>query len=479
MRLLHHLLPACLLLTLGLGPIAAPPLAADPPNVVILLVDDMGWGDPGCFNPESKIPTPSIDALAKQGMAFTAGYSPCAVCVPTRYALLTGRHAFRMPGGAVKLPEDQTTLAGLLKQAGYRTHMIGKWHLGHSGPERPRDRVRLPDGPVDRGFGTYFGIPASLDIPPYYYIEDDRPVAAPIETIAANNSPGWSPIQGAFWRQGGIAPGFRHEDVTPLFTEKAVEWLLARGADDERRPFFLYLALPSPHTPWLPTEEFRGRGEAGMYGEFTAQVDATIGRVLDALQVIEQADNTLVFFSSDNGPVWYEADVERFGHASTGPFRGMKGDVWEGGTRVPTIVRWPGRVEPASRSDAPVSQTDWLATVAEAIGRPKPATAIDSHSFLPVLLGEAAGEDRVVVTLSSGGVTSIRQGPWKFIPQLGSGGFSRPQRVQPTPDGPTGQLYHLEDDPSETKNLFQEQPEQVERLQSLLAEIRQKSTPGP
>lgn len=445
------------------------------PNILIILADDMGWGDPGCYNRESKTPTPQIDRLASQGMLFTDAHSPCSVCVPTRYSLLTGRWSFRMPKDRIKIPETEATIANYLAEHGYVTHMCGKWHLGHGGPERPMERVELPGGPVDRGFQSFYGIPASLDIPPYYWIEGNKPVAPPTEDVAASSSPEWSAIQGAFWRAGGIAPGFKHEDVLPTITEKTIDWIRTHRTAAPQSPFFLYMTLPAPHTPWLPAEEFRGRGQAGMYGEYVAQVDDSIGRVLKTLDDLNIASDTLVILSSDNGPVWFPEDVEKYNHSSTGPWRGMKGDAWEGGHRVPFIVRWPGRVEANSRSDALVSQVDIFGTIAGVVGERLPASAIDTQSFLPTLLGlEDTSPRRMMVTQSSAGVEAIRLGNWKWIPKLGSGGFSSPRTVRPEVGGPTSQLYELASDPGETQNLALERPEVVEQMQQVWKDLQAK-----
>jgi len=317
------------------------------PNVVIILVDDMGYGDPGCFNPQSKIPTPNIDALARDGMRFTDAHAPGAVCHPSRYGLLTGCYPFRTdvsvwPRKPV-IDRGQMTIASLLKSRGYRTAMVGKWHLGFD--ERGYDKP-LRGGPVDRGFDSFFGIRASTDIPPYFYIRGDRAVEAPTGHIEASHSEGWSRVQGAFWRAGGIAPDLKLENVLPRFTGEAIRVIGEHGKNGGDRPLMLYFAYPSPHTPWLPSQDLAGRSGAGMYGDFAMMVDAMIGRVLAALDDAGMAENTLVIFTSDNGPVWYDKDVERFGHDSAGGLRGMKGDAWEAGHRMPLIVRWPGQVAP-------------------------------------------------------------------------------------------------------------------------------------
>ena len=446
---------------------------AGPPNLVLILADDMGYGDPGCFNPDSRIPTPHIDRLAAEGMRFTDAHSPGAWCVPTRYGLLTGRYPCRVGrfsvGEGPVIEEDRLTLASFLRDAGYATAMVGKWHLGFDGGPQT-DGEDLFGGPVDRGFDRYFGIHASLDIPPYYYIRDRTPVAPPSERVEASGTEGWTNIQGAFWREGRCAPGFVHAEVNGRFEAEAVAYLDERAGTE--RPFFLYLALASPHTPWLPDEAFVGTSGADMYGDFMAQVDATVGAVLEALDRNDQARDTLVLFTSDNGPVWYPADVERFGHASTGSYRGMKSDSWEGGHRMPFVVRWPARTPPSTVSDQLLCFTDLLATAAALTGRPlPPETTEDSHSLLPVLIDPEASTTRGPTILKANAAV-IRDGDWKLITHLGSGGFSKPRRVEPGADGPRGQLYDLSADPGETTNLWSERPELVQRLRELRAPYR-------
>jgi arylsulfatase A-like enzyme len=448
--------------------------AAEKPNMVVILVDDMGYGDPGCYNPDSKIPTPHIDSLARQGMRFTDAHSPGALCHPSRYGLLTGQYPFRTDVSAWRkqplIKDGQTTIASLLRSQGYRTAMVGKWHLGfrETGYDKP-----LPGGPVDCGFDTYFGLRASTDIPPYFYIRGDRAVSPPTEHIEANNSEGWSPIQGAFWRAGGIAPGLELKDVLPRFTDEAVAVIQDHAKADTDEPLMLYLAYPAPHTPWLPSAEFQGRSEAGMYGDFVVMVDAMIGRVLAALDAAHMTDETLVIFSSDNGPVWYDRDVERFGHDSSGGLRGMKGDAWENGHRMPFLVRWPGKVQAGSVSDQTICFTDMLATFAAIVGVELPEDAgPDSFDILPVLLGRQPPDVPIrgpLVIPAADGTLSIRSGPWKLIAGLGSRGFSEPRRIAPTAGGPDGQLYHLVDDLGETNNLYQQKPDIVNHLKAELA----------
>ena len=361
------------------------------PNIVLILADDMGYGDPRCYNPESQCVTPHIDRLAREGMRFTDAHSAGGVCVPSRYGLLTGRYPFRTQlswRNQAVIPQERGTLATLLKSAEYRTAMVGKWHLGFDdGPNHDYSQP-LVGGPVDRGFDTYFGMPASLDIPPYFYIRDRHAVLPPTDRVAASATEGWSPIQGAFWREGGIAPNFRHDEVLDRFAEEAVSVIDTHGTS--REPLFLYLALPAPHTPWLPADRFWGSGGAGLYSEFVAHVDEVVGRVLQSLDENQLAGNTLVLFSSDNGPVWYDADEEKFHHLACGPHRGMKGDAWEGGHRVPVLARWPDQVPAGTTCDHLLGFVDVMATFADLVESPLESNAgEDSVSFLGSLLGTA------------------------------------------------------------------------------------------
>ena len=460
--------------------LASPCMAADKPNVVIILVDDMGYGDPGCFNSNSKIPTPNIDSLATDGMRFTDAHAPGPLCHVSRYGLMTGRYPWRTnvgrwPKNAVIEP-NRLTLPAMMKSQGYHTAMVGKWHLGfdENGYDKP-----LPGGPVDRGFDSFFGIRASTDIPPYFYIRSDKAIAPPTNRIEARSSEGWSPIQGEFWRAGGIAPNLELKDVLPRFTDEAISVIQDHSTVRSEQPLMMYLAYPAPHTPWLPSAEFRGKSEAGMYGDFLVMVDDMIGRVLKAIDDSGMHDDTLVVFTSDNGPVWYETDIERFGHDSSGGLRGMKADAWEAGHRMPFIVRWPGTVKAGSTSNQLICFTDLMATFAELLDYRLPAdSAPDSFSFLSVLKGKQALIEPVRNHLltKAGGFFALRVDQWKLIDGLGSGGFSKPRRIKPKANGPTVQLYNLADDLGETNNLATEQPQRVAKMKALLNQM--KTTPA-
>jgi len=472
-----------ILAVLLLAPLAALPAADTKPNILIILVDDMGYGDPGCYNPQSKIVTPQIDRLAREGMRFTDAHAPGPLCHPSRYGLMTGRHPFRTD--VSKWPtqplirKDQATIATVLKSAGYRTAMVGKWHLGFE--ETGYDKV-LPGGPADRGFDRFFGFRASTDIPPYFYLEGDHAVTPPTATIAdspAHPERGYSPFQGRFWRGGGISPGLELVDVLPRFTDEASTVIRDHAKSMKEKPLMLYYAPTGPHTPWLPSPEFKGRSGIGTYGDFTMMVDAMIGRVLAVLDETKLSDNTLILFTSDNGPVWYPEDVQRTGHDSAGGLRGMKSSNWEGGHRMPFIVRWPGKVKPGSISTRTICFTDIMATLADVSGVKLAAEAgPDSFSFLPVLLGTQPADKPVRESLVIG--KSIRSGPWKYIEGREPEFFARPgSKTIPEPSQPPGQLFHLDDDPRETKNLAVEKPEIVARLQAELKRIRKAGRTRP
>ena len=450
------------------------------PHVVVILADDMGYGDAGCYNPRSKIPTPNIDRLAAVGMRFSDAHAAGPLCHPSRYGLMTGRYPFRTD--VSRWPTEplidagQMTVASLLGGKGYATTMVGKWHLGFK--ELGYDK-RLGGGPVDRGFERFFGLRASTDIPPYFFIRGDRALTPPTETIAANESEGGSPIQGEFWRAGGIAPDLALPRVLGRLTTEACDAIRKRAATADGKPMVLYLALTAPHTPWLPAPEFVGASKAGNYGDFMTMVDSEVGRVLETLRESGMSDDTLVIFSSDNGPVWYENDVEKFGHDAVGGLRGMKGDAWEGGHRMPFIVRWPGRVHAGSTSGQVVCFTDILATLAEITGAELPDdVGPDSFSILPVLEGrQPPGENvrgPIVMQAGDGRTMTIRSGDWKLIDRPGSGGFSK---FKPADDAPPGQLYNLREDPAEIRNLYRESPDLVARLtREMVAVVRASSS---
>ena len=320
--------------------------------------------------------------------------------------------------------------------------------------------------PASTGFDHYFGIPSSLDFPPYVYVRDTGVEELPTEWVEASAHRRQN--GGGFWRAGAIAPGFRHADVLPRTTDEAVDFIQTYGQDG---PLFLYVAYSAPHTPWLPSETSRHTTEAGYYGDFVADVDRSVGRILEAVDSLER--NSLVLFTSDNGAHWLEGDRSTFGHDANGPWRGQKADIWEGGHRVPFIVRWPGMVAPGSISTQLVSHTDLLATAASVLGTMLPADAgEDSFDLLPALLSTGAGLRTSMVHHSGDGMFAIRDKDWKLIEGRGSGGFTHPARYSPASDEPQGQLYNLAQDPGEKHNLYSAAPDTAARLAMLLKRIQ-------
>jgi arylsulfatase A-like enzyme len=464
-----------LLIALSLLLAAAPLRAADEPNILLILCDDLGIGDPACYNGDSKIDMPHVNALAKQGVRFTDMHSPSSVCTPTRYGLLTGRYCWRsrLKSGVfqgydpVLIEPGRVTIASLLKKHGYATGGFGKWHLGLGAKGRTDYTKPLDAGPLNAGFDQYFGIPSSLDFEPYVYVVNNGVEAPPTEKTPGEKHQ----RQGGkgFWRAGNIAPGFRHDEVLPRTVTEALKFMETRAKAG--KPFFMYVPLSSPHTPWLPTEAWRAKSKVGDYGAFTAQTDEAVGQLMSALDRLKVADNTLVIFTSDNGSDWPASEIEKWGHRANGNFRGQKSDAHEGGHRIPFIARWPGKIKPGTTSDQTACLTDVLATIAAAVGdKLSDDAGEDSFNMLPALLGEDGGKPirPAVVHHSGAGLFAIRSGDWKLITGLGSGGFTAPNRVEPKEGGPKGQLYNLKDDIGEKKNLWLEKPEVVERLTTLL-----------
>ncbi len=458
------------------------------PHIVFILADDMGYGDLKAFNPNSKIQTPNLDRLASDGMSFIDAHSGGSTCRPSRYSLLTGRFAnrretFNNRSGPL-IVEGQATIASMMKESGYQTAMVGKWHLGfdHHQKKNPAGRTiafnfdqPLSGGPVDRGFDSFFGMHASLDIQPYFYIEDRKAVMEPTDTVADNTSvggeEGWTKIQGAFWRGGGIAPNFKHEEVTPRFAREACQVIESHEGE---KPLFLYLALPSPHTPWLPAKKFVGKSSVGMYGDFVMTVDEVVGQVMASLDEAGMTENTLVLFSSDNGPVWYQKDIDKFSHESVGPLRGCKGSVWEGGHRVPFIARWPAHVKAGTRSDRTIAFADFFETLSAVAGakETQPGMAEDSVSFLPTMLNPKQIQKPRSPILHGGDV--IRDGDWKLINTKGGRGFNSDR------DRKYGiELYNLRDDISESNNLAETMPEKVESLKAKIQDVLNVSIKKP
>lgn len=447
--------------------------AEDRPNVVYIICDDLGYGDVQCLAPEtSRIPTPHADRLASEGMIFTDAHSGSSVCSPTRYGIMTGRYSWRtrLQKGVVTgfapslIVENRMTVAGFLKSQGYATAAIGKWHLDfeYLNPDTgakylqkehktPPVGAVIPDGPIHRGFDYYHGFHHARNMKAV--IENDRVVEHDAEI-----------------------------NMLPRLTRKAVDYLESREESDQ--PFFLYLPLGSPHTPILPSPEWQGRSGLGKYGDFVMQTDNVVGAVTDALKRIGKEDNTLVIFTSDNG-CSKAAGIPALaaqGHMVSAHLRGSKADIWDGGHRIPFIVRWPGRVKAGTTSDQLICLTDLFATMADVLKVSPPAeTCEDSVSILQALNGKEISTTRTgVVHHSFSGHFAYRHGKWKLILARGSGGWTAPQEKDLDSSSLKAQLYNLTEDPGETTNLYSGEPEVAERLlKELRADVfRGRSTSG-
>jgi len=456
------------------------------PNIIFIMADDLGYGDLGCYG-ATKIPTPNLNRLARQGVRFTDAHCPSAVCTPTRYGVLTGRYCWRtrLKSGVLDgyspclIDTNRMTVASLLRQYDYATACIGKWHLGLGSAGRTDFSKPLVPGPNALGFDYFYGISASLDMPPYCYIENDRAVKEPTLTIEAGKA-----SEDGWWRKGAIAPGFKHVDVLPTLTEKAVEYIDNHAKRALGVPFFMYFALPAPHCPIAPADFVKGRSQAGGYGDFVVEVDWTVGEVTKALVRNGLADNTLIIVTSDNGSPGRTkikrapySIIELYGHYPNGDLRGIKADIWDGGHREPFIASWPSKIPAGSTSDELICLTDLLATCAAILGVELPDNAgEDSYNILPALLGQKLDKPirQAVVHHSGSGMFSIRHRNWKLILGRGSGGFSSPRNYNPKPGEPKGQLYNLQDDLAETNNLWDKHPEIVERLASLLEKYKKQ-----
>ncbi len=473
------------------------------PNIVLIYADDLGYGDVGCYG-ATAVRTPNIDQIANEGLRFTDAHSAAATCTPSRYAMLTGQYAWRRKGTGI-LPGDapliiepgRTTLASMLHDAGYSTGVVGKWHLG-LGISRPDWNGEIKPGPLEIGFDYCFVIPATGDRVPCVYVENhrvfDHDPSDPIE-VSYNRKVGDEPtgaerpdllrmkldhghdqtivngISRIGYMTGGKSARWVDEDMSDVITGKAIDFI-QRNRD---KPFFLYFATHDIHVPRVPHGRFQGATEMGPRGDAIAQFDWCVGQVTNALDELGLADNTLLILTSDNGPVlndgYLDDAAERVGdHRPSGPLRGGKGSLFEGGTRVPFIVRWPAKLK-AGGSDALVCQIDLLASLARLVGESlDDGTAADSTDVLPALLGQSeVGRD---VLVEQAGGLALRKGNWKYI------GPRRGPPVNPNTRTEIGasdrpQLYNLEDDLAETRNLAMQHPEKVAELSRLLDEVRE------
>ena len=487
------------------------------PNILIIYTDDLGYGDLGCYNAESKIPTPNIDKLAKEGVRFTDAHSPATVCTPSRYSLLTGQLAFRVGAGVfagVSVPcfikKDRLTLAGMLGEKGYSTAFFGKWHIGMTffdmdgnqisgGNDLGVDAVRktdftraIPDSPIHRGFDEFFGTnacPSSDWL--YTYIDGDRVTEKP--TILMNKAERKRrnlPFNKySNFRAGLSTKAFEHENVDLVFLKKSQKFLKRHKEKSPDKPFFMVLSTQAPHLPSIPAPSYRGETDAGPHGDFIFELDDIVGKLMNTLDELGYAKDTLVLFSSDNGPEVSTTINMRKDHQHDGarPWRGFKRDNWEGGHRVPLIVRWPEKVKKGQVSDQLVNLTDIMATCAAIVDYDLPNNAAeDSYDMLPALRGEKKPIREYMLQQSNRG-KSIRKGKWKYLNHKGSGGNNYDRKngllvefklTEKAPDAP-GQLYNLEKDPGETNNLYFEHPEVVKELKVQLDEFVKSGRSAP
>lgn len=479
------------------------------PNIVFILADDLGNGDVEFLNPESKIPTPHLNRLAWEGKSFLNAHSEAAVCTPSRYSFLTGRFSWRsrQKKGVTwiwdppLIESNRLTIGKMLQQKGYHTACIGKWHLGWNWPTKDGQPATLnnkgknvdysqniTDGPITRGFDYYFGddVPS---FPPHAFIQND--------TMLVNPSAWLFPGNGV--AEGAMAPGWRYEDLLPSLTKKAKEYIINRTVAHSEHPFFLYFSLSAPHTPIAPNKKFVGKTDAGPYGDFVYELDHYVGEIIRTLDSLHINENTLVIFTSDNGPTNQDGNnytgaigsLLNYDHNSSGYLRGIKSDAWEGGHRVPFIAKWAGHIEKGTTSKELLSQTDMMATFATLVNIDLPdSTAEDSHNQLPLFLGDGKSQRNVetLVTQSGNGILAIQQGKWKMILSSGGGGsWTQPkgkvawvkhfsQKLVWT----NIQLYNLGNDEKEQNNLARNYPKKVDELGKLLAKYiaEGRSTPG-
>jgi arylsulfatase A len=494
----------------------SPATAQQFPNIIFILADDMGYGDISGLNPFARTQTPAIDKLIGEGITFTEAHASASVCTPSRYGLLTGRYAFRSKhasrgiGGFTGpvIEKDREILASVLKKAGYTTACIGKWHLGvgwktKDGKEPVLDektgysnvdfRQKVTGGPNDYGFDYSFIHPASLDIPPYLFLRNHEAIDADMILTTdhyparlANTEYSWDKkhtddlavywAKGVWWRQGEMSRSFRVENCHTEIVKEGITFIERQVAGNPERPFFLYLPLTGPHTPWVPSEQYKDKSGAGLYGDFIFDIDDAVGQIKNALVRNGIDENTMLIFSSDNGGYWPQEEIELYAHDSNQGRKGQKGDVWDGGHLVPLVISWPAKTRQPVIYEHLISLTDFFATLCDLTGQ-QPAANMgeDSFSFWHVLTGGTEKTSReAMVHHSSAGYYGIRMGDWKYIDGLGSGGFSHPMRLVPEKNGPKGQLYNIREDTMETQNLYFLNPEKANRLVDLMEEIIKK-----
>jgi arylsulfatase A len=486
---------------------------AKQPNVLILYADDLGFGDLGCYNKESRIPTPNLDRLASESVRFTDGHSSSGICTPSRFAMLTGRHHWRDFHGIVNafgdsvFKPERLTLPEMLKEKGYKTAAIGKWHLGWNwdairnkevkaitvqegrrkkqqlGPEAFDWTKSIPNGPLDHGFDYYFG-DTVINFPPYCWIENDKVVKAP-DTLMQTGK--WKKIKEGGWecRPGPMVTGWDPYENIPTTTKKGMEYI--KKAAEAEEPFFLYFAYPAPHAPIIPNDEFDGKSKAGPYGDFVYETDHSIGQLLQALKDSGQAENTIVIFSADNGPEHYAyARDAKFDHWSAHPFRGLKRDAYEGGHHVPFMIKYPGVTMAGTVNDALVSQIDIMATLASVVGYdlPEKNAAEDSHDLLPLLKGEVKSIRTSHIHNTFDHTWAFREGDWVLVTGK-SGHHSRVTKEwlkkhdYPKVESKQPRLFNLREDIGQRNDLAAKHPEKVKAMETSLARIRAQGYSAP
>lgn len=461
------------------------------PNIIFILADDMGYGDVSYFDNNSKLKTENLDRMAQEGVVFTDAHSSSSVSTPTRYGILTGRYNWRSTlknnvlygYDKALIPADRETMASMLRKNGYTTAGIGKWHLGwdwdniDAGKDKVDFSKPVQNGPTTRGFDYFYGFCGSLDMAPYVYIENDMPTSLPDRETVNEGKYSW-------WRKGPTGADFVHEEVLPNLVDRACNYIKEKAKADQ--PYFLYLPLPAPHTPILPTEELRGKSGIGEYGDFVLMVDAMVGKVLQAVKESGEDGNTIVVFTTDNGcsPAAGIKEMEAQGHRPNSIYRGHKADLFDGGHRIPCILRWPEGTKPHEVRQT-VCLTDFYATFAAINGyKLMDSEGEDSYNLLPAIVSETEIDPirEATVHHSIDGQFTIRQGDWKLLLSASSGGWSAPTPTDTLAldSLPPIQLYNMKDDPSETTNVEAEHPEIVSRLRALMAKyVREgRSTPG-
>lgn len=471
-------------------------LAAERPNIVVILADDFGVGDIQAHYPNNKIATPHLDRLVREGMSFTDAHSPSAVCTPTRYGLLTGRYAWRTrlqewvlaAYEPPLIPATRPTIASFLQSHGYHTAAIGKWHLGWDWPGPQPSRMTeqrngqkfltwdfsqpIQSGPTERGFNYYFGVDLP-NMPPFTYLENRHVVDQPVERLRVDPQEGI--VLPKAFDGCPAAPQWRLQKILPEITQRAVAHIQQRSA--QQQPFFLFFSLTSPHEPVVPSANFRGRSGIAPIADFVMETDWAVGQVMQAIDESGIGKHTIVIFTADNGHSHYtgwEALVQA-GHLPSGPYRGHKGDIWEGGHRVPLIVRWPHKVTAGDRCDQLVSLTDLFATCAEIVGGQLPELgAEDSLSCLPAVLGTGRGPRTSLVSHSNMGEFAYREGPWKLVFKMADKNLQR-SRGRPT----VVELYRLDSDPAESRDLAEAHPQIVERMTDALQAVVDQGASRP